>query len=1124
MNFRFKNRICKILFCLLLAIAGVSSVFAKESKKSKKAEETTEETEENNTTIITINGADSSTYRTNETDGTDEILLSGNVSVSVAKGSTKLEIKADDITYNRTTEMLFAKGSIELVQSGTSEGEQTITATSLLVNTSTLEGIFDNGRAIHTQSDALNLPSGSTLIVASKIFGRDSSSTIAFKKGELTFCDDENPHWKIKASRIWLLPGGEFAFFNAVVSVGHVPVLYLPAFYYPKDELIFNPSFGYKERYGYYFQTTTYLLGRKPLEEVDVSASSSSSTSSSSDKKTDHGEELTKGLFNFMKPSVLKEQRREGLVMHNLDEDYTGDTSHYLKIIGDYYANLGAMVGIDGVFAPSNEYVSSVSASLRLGFTNTVFYDNDTYTPYSSEGKKYKDSANFMGVHTPFRYGANFKADISKPLTFHLSMPVLSDPYFTEDFDSRSESLDWISFFMNNNKKDKTDDADTSTQTTSFTWDASTSFKIPVPDLFYPYISNVNVSNISSSLIFNTKNRNDAEWLKENEEWREKTPERSFFYPSQVTPIKISGKIEGTIFQYPPAAPKAVKTPSFATTLNIPEELMTEEEKKALEKKRQEEKAKKEAGEKGVAYEPPAQEEEKKEEEKKSDFTFSELDMQNIKGASKLEDGQYVLSYTISPQYISQLNYDATNLSNPADFSWSDLYSSYYQVQVPSTLSSKLNLKDSIASFNNNFTFSPLIQKHPNLDGYTSDSAKNNVKLSDYKAKKMDLTNTNQLAFKPFRYTDYFKDSGLEWNTTIKLVKTEFVGDAENPEWDYITADLTDDECMTVHTMSAILAAKEGDYSQSFTMTSNLPPQKDEYNGTVTFGFPHLSTTATTGLYQKSKEEDEYLWNPFKQSATLKFFNGDLSFTESYNYDIEEWRKDSLKLTAAYKNLQLAYTMQYTTVYDFDRETFDWVQKEDKEFAPYNFSITYATQNKTYRYWKRRITWAPSLNTSLIYDCVRPTNSSFRFVPAVSFKIYDQFELTFSSESENNVIFRYFQDYVGYKDAVAGEKNVFKDLYNSVAFWGNGQLWDSDQENRKGSGFKIKNFKINVKRILHDWSLEGAVTFKPRYITDSDGSKGFDYHPYITLAVSWHPMPSMKTNLVDDYGTWTLNP
>ncbi|MCQ2240586.1 hypothetical protein [Treponema sp.] len=1069
-------------------------------------------------TIITIDGADSSTYRTNEVDDSEEILLSGNVSVSVEKGSTKLSIRADEISYNRTTETLFAKGNIELVQSGTSAGEQTITATSLVVNTSTLEGIFDNGRAIHTQSDALNLPSGSTLIVASKIFGRDSSSTIAFKKAQLTFCDDENPHWKIRASRIWLLPGGEFAFLNAVISIGHVPVLYLPAFYYPKDELIFNPSFGYKERHGYYFQTTTYILGRKPLEANDVSASSTTTATT--------GEDLTKGIFNFMKPSVLKEQKREGLVLHNLDEDYKGDTSHYLKVIGDYYTNLGTVVGLDGVFAPSNEYVSSISASLRLGFTNTVFFSNGKYITYSSTGDKYKDSANFMGVHTPYRYGANFKADISKPLSFHLSMPILSDPFFTEDFDSRSESLDWISFFMNNNSKEKSDSEDTSTQTTSFTWDASTSFKIPMPEFVYPYISNVNVSNVSASLIFNTKTRtnSDPEWATKPQDWREKTPERAFFYPSQVTPIKVSGRIEGTLFQYPPVEPKTATTPAYVTALNIPEELMTESEREALKKKREEEKAKKEAEEKGEEYVPPENtEEEKKEEEKKPEFTFSELELQNRNGVTKMQEAGYSLTYNIAPQYTSQLNYDATTLYDPEDFSWSDLYSSYYQVQVPTTVASNLKFKDEFASFSNNFTFNPVVQKHPNLDGYTSESSKNSVILSDYKAKKMDLTNNNKVSLKPFRYTEYFKDTGLEWNTTIKLLKTNFIGDAENPEWEYITADLTDDECMTVHTMSAILSAKEGDFNQSFTLTSNLPPQKDEYNGTLTLGFPYVTTTASTGLYKKSKEEDEFVWNPFRQSATIKFLNGDLSFTESYNYEIEERYKDSLKLSAAYKNLQLAYTMQYTTVYDFDRDN-GWTAKEDKEFVPYNLSLAYATQNKTYRYWKRRVTWAPSISSSLVYDFVRPTNSYFRFVPSISFKIHEQFELTFSSESQNNVIFRYIQDYMGYENAVAGEKNVFKDLYNSFAFWGNGQFWDDSQENRKNAGFKIKNFKISVKRLLHDWSLEGNVTFKPRYVTDSNGRKDFDYHPYITVAVSWHPMPSMKTNLVDDYGTWNLNP
>ena len=222
--------------------------------------------QEKNVSVITIEGADFTEYKKNKETNTEEIILTGNVTISVKKDSKTSRVSADKVTYNRSTQMMYAVGNVSLVQTDSSEGEQRITATTLLLNTSTLEGIFDNGRAVQTQSNAINLPADSTLIVASRIFGRDNSSTIVFKNAELTFCDDENPHWKIKASKIWLLPGGEFAFLNAFVSVGSIPLLYLPVFYYPKDELLFNPSFGYSDRTGYFIQTTTYLLGRKPLD------------------------------------------------------------------------------------------------------------------------------------------------------------------------------------------------------------------------------------------------------------------------------------------------------------------------------------------------------------------------------------------------------------------------------------------------------------------------------------------------------------------------------------------------------------------------------------------------------------------------------------------------------------------------------------------------------------------------------------------------------------------------------------------------------------------------------------------------------------------------------------------
>ena len=272
------------------------------------------------TTVITITNARQTTYEKDEKNDQDSIVLEGSVEISVKKGSTVSEIKADKITYDRKTEMLFAEGNVEIETKSSSAGGEKTTASSLLMNTSTLEGIFDDGRVVQTKSDALNLPSGSTLIVFSDIFGKSEDNTIAFKNSSLTFCDDEDPHWHIDATRTWLLPGGEFAFFNALLYVGPVPVLYFPIFYYPKDELIFNPVFGSKQREGKYVQTTLYLKGRKPLNSSSGSGSSSSS-SSNDDSAT---EESLKAVYNFMKPTELKEQERQGLMLHNLDESYRG--------------------------------------------------------------------------------------------------------------------------------------------------------------------------------------------------------------------------------------------------------------------------------------------------------------------------------------------------------------------------------------------------------------------------------------------------------------------------------------------------------------------------------------------------------------------------------------------------------------------------------------------------------------------------------------------------------------------------------------------------------------------------------------------------------------------------------
>ena len=1064
-------------------------------------------------TVITIDSAQKTEYKKDNDTGDDVIILTGTVSISVSSGSTKTVITAEQVTYDRKTNMLYATGSVTLKQTGSgSAGGEDITADSLLFNTETLEGVFDNGRVVQTQSDAINLPSGSTLIVSSKMFGRDSSSTIAFEDGVLTFCDNPNPHWKIRASRIWLLPGGEFAFANAVLFVGHIPVMYFPAFYYPKDELIFNPVFGYNKRTGYYMQTTTYLMGRKPLDTT--------TTTSTDDEK------ISEGLFSFMKSSKLKDQKREGLVLHNLDTDYTGNTTNYLKIMGDYYSNLGALVGLEGIIKPS-EYVTDLEANVKLGFSNTIFYSNSMYMPYSPSGEIYYDSSNFMGLALPFRYSANLKMTVSKPFSFTLSMPIYSDPYFTYDFGTRTESMDWIGFLMSGAEDD---DDTSSTEISSFTWSLSGSYSAKIPESFKPYVSTIAVSSFSSSIVFSSKSNTDVS-SNTSDGWYLYTPQRKFFYPSQIIPFKIAGRLSGTILSITSksSAAATVAAPQFPVAVIAPEDLSdgtgsagsaagtdktadsgntavtdntTGTDKAAAGD------GKAAAGDGKAAAGGNAQ---------SGGGVLDETALPEMEVASgtvtPMSGVEYSLDYSLAPEYSSQLTYDSTNLAKPEDFVWSNLQSSYFQVKMPTTVTSSFAYRDTFLGMKNIFTFSPIYQEHPNLDGYTA-SAAATLRKTDYAAKKLDLVETNSISFRPFIYSTYFKNSGLDWNTTVKMVRTNFIGDADNPEWEYLTMDLTDDDCVTVHTLSANISAVEDGFSQTLTLSTTLPPQVDQYNAALSLVFPYVTLNFSSGIEQTSSTDTTWLKLPFQQSSTVSLFSKTLSLTESFNYNLEDEYADSLKFALSWKGLQVAYTMQYTYGYDFDTDE-GWTAHTDKEFLPLNASIAYSTTAKTFRYWRNRISWAPTLSTSLVYDCQRPTNSYFKFIPAVTLKINDFLDLTFSSESRNSVLFRYIQQYTSFDGELPGETNPFIDLLDGFAFW--------DDDLRKSSGFKLKNLKITMTHSLCDWDLSSSFTVQPRLVT-SNGVRSYDFSPYFTLSVIWKPLSSMKTQIVDNYGTWELNP
>lgn len=1059
-------------------------------RKAEAAEENSEKSSEEKSekTLITIMNALTSGNKKDEANGDDLLTFEGNVKISVEKGAVKTIISADRVSFNRAREMLFAEGAVRLEQTEKNGSTQTVTSDTLLFNTATLEGVFDNSRVVRAESNAINLPSGSKISVFSDLFARDDSGTVAFKNGRLTFCDeDDNPHWTIRASRIWLLPGNEFAFLNGLVYVGALPVFYLPAFYYPKDELIFNPVFGYRNRSGFYFQTTTYLYGRKPLEN-------------SSDSDSEGGEDnVLADYFSLIKPTKLMDQVREGLILHNLDTEYKGDTTDHLKFMIDWYSNLGFSTGIDGVFHPKNA-APTVEASLVFGFSNSVFQDDSTsiYLPYAPDGTRYKDKSNFMGFKLPFRYKGGVKISGSKPFSYLLDVPIYSDPFFNYDFADRGETMDWFSYLLDGPTIDNSTRTELekfeAAEITSFSWNSNISYNVKLPDAVKPYLETLSLSSFSTTVLFAEKDATFGDDY--DEKWSAVTPTRKFFYPSTITPLKFAVRAGGTIYSTSVKRNSAKKSEkALALDLDVPDFFSEDSE----------------------SEEDAAED---------SDELFSgeellpELAFSNSFLASVTQFA-YDLKYSFNPDFTSQVSYASEPFKTADDFDWNKSKSTYVQFKAPLSFDQSLSLKNNFLGMTNSLRMDSLYQRHPYISDDTeaggySDLSKKSLQETDYRASYFDIVNTNTFSFKPFIYYPNFKDTGISWNTSIKWLRTEFIGDAENPEWDFLTVDWSDADSLTSHTLNATLATNElGEkFSQSLVLTATLPPQVNKYYAMLNLKFPYVSFSAETGVSQVSLTDDTWRKEPFRQALAVDLLDSKLKITQSFNYEIEERYADSFKAALSYKGLQAAYTMRYTNLYDFDEEN-GWVEKTEKEFVPYSASIAYTSTSQKFKAWKNRVEVAPGLDTSFVYDFVRPTNSYFIFSPSLTFRLNRAFYLKFSATSRNDVVYRYFQKAAGHPGRIPGETNPIVDLINGFRF--------DDEALRKSSGFKLKSLEITMMHDLHDWDFKCRFKIEPRLVTESGNKRRYDFSPYFSLSVVWRPMDSFKTKIEDKYGEFVLN-
>jgi lipopolysaccharide assembly outer membrane protein LptD (OstA) len=206
--------------------------------------------------VIVIESARTTEYFTLEVVDEEYARLRGDVVITLKDGDVSHRISAWEILYNRTRNVVTASGGVVYIrEEGTSI--ETFKGELITVNLDNWSSIFLDGVSERstTESDTAYRFSGTVIST------NNEEATIL---SNATISNGKNPDalWSLNAKKLWLLPGSDWAVLNAVLKVGNVPVLWLPFFYYPADEVIFHPVLGTRSREGVFVQTTTFVLGR----------------------------------------------------------------------------------------------------------------------------------------------------------------------------------------------------------------------------------------------------------------------------------------------------------------------------------------------------------------------------------------------------------------------------------------------------------------------------------------------------------------------------------------------------------------------------------------------------------------------------------------------------------------------------------------------------------------------------------------------------------------------------------------------------------------------------------------------------------------------------------------------
>ena len=410
-----------------------------------------EKTEELTDYKLEILNADKTVSNPNGT-----IELSGNIKISFTSGETKKQLSCDSLILDPENKKITAFDNVVFSDPDSKDSKLGTVEADIVTFFYDSQNLIISGGTTQTNRTTSEDKKVTFYTSGSLLNYRASDGGLLFKEGFIT-SNQENAYSSITAKNLALLDGGDMFMTNAFLSIGRVPIIYLPVFFYPGSTLVGNPAFGFKSSMGMFLSTTWEVFGKSPQLSSDSKESSFSSL-----LKTEESSDLVSN-------GVYYEAAAEGTKLSKWEE-WLKKSKSYLSFSTDIYQNKGLFTGYDTVLNTSSSLFKFESHG-GMALSSDTTYDK-------------------------FRYYATVKSSLDSSWgKLSLDLPLYSDPTVYKTYSNRLTSFSFDSILGLNQEFPTTNSTTYTTNTLKLTGE----LKLPTK-LSTQYLTSLRLYDINATL------------------------------------------------------------------------------------------------------------------------------------------------------------------------------------------------------------------------------------------------------------------------------------------------------------------------------------------------------------------------------------------------------------------------------------------------------------------------------------------------------------------------------------------------------------------------------------------------------------------------------------------------